>query len=162
MYLIILRPWPLLIQFRWRVNLSYLYSRISSFLCSSDALVTFLTIIITIITAIGMKVSLARPSLPGRRVAILLSLCSFVSYVKGQTCYYPNGNASTSTDFPCSLEADSPCCPQGWQCLSNGLCYLENENYLGRYTCTDQTWQSTACPQICTYGNPSMSNRYVP
>lgn len=156
MYSIILRPLPLLIRFRWRVNLSYLYSRISSFLCSSDALVTFVIVIIIV-----MKVSLAFPSLPARRVALVLSLCSLVFSVQGQTCYYPNGNASTSTDFPCSLEADSPCCPQGWQCLSNGLCYLENENYLGRYTCTDQTWQSSACPQICTYGNPSMSDQYV-
>ncbi|KAL1987143.1 hypothetical protein VTN96DRAFT_4749 [Rasamsonia emersonii] len=108
-----------------------------------------------------MKVSLAFPSLPARRVALVLSLCSLVFSVQGQTCYYPNGNASTSTDFPCSLEADSPCCPQGWQCLSNGLCYLENENYLGRYTCTDQTWQSSACPQICTYDNTAAGDEAI-
>jgi hypothetical protein len=45
------------------------------------------------------------------------------------------------------------CIRLNWQCMSNGLCYLENELYYGRYTCTDQTWQSPDCPQICTHNN---------
>ncbi|KAL1970273.1 hypothetical protein VTN77DRAFT_5433 [Rasamsonia byssochlamydoides] len=101
------------------------------------------------------------PSLPGR-VTNILYLCSLlVSSVQSQACYYPNGNVSTSTDIPCSLEAYSPCCPQGWQCLSNGLCYLENEQYLGRYTCTDPTWQSSACPQICTHDNTAAGDEAI-
>ena len=71
--------------------------------------------------------------------------------VYGQTCYYPNGDISTS-DYPCSSDVDGLCCPLNWQCLSNGLCYLENEQYYGRYTCTDRTWSATGCPEICTDG----------
>ena len=67
------------------------------------------------------------------------------------SCYYPNGNPS-SGDIPCSSSGDGPCCPLNWSCESNGLCYLANAGYYGRYTCTDQTWDSPNCPQICTYG----------
>lgn len=69
------------------------------------------------------------------------------------SCYYPNGDPSIGEiDIPCNTSGDSPCCPDQWQCESNGLCFLENEGYYGRYTCTDQTWQSSSCPQICTHG----------
>lgn len=81
----------------------------------------------------------------------VLHLCSLG--VRAQNCYYPNGDLSTEGDGPCSSEPDSPCCPLNWQCLSNGLCYLENAGYLGRYTCTDRTWKSSNCPQICTHGS---------
>ena len=74
--------------------------------------------------------------------------------VHGQTCYYPNGDISTS-DYPCSSDVDGLCCPLNWQCLSNGLCYLDNAQYYGRYTCTDQTWSSPGCPEICTDGSHS-------
>lgn len=51
-------------------------------------------------------------------------------------CYYPNGDLSTSDDQPCSIDGGfSVCCPLNWECLSNGLCYLGNERYFGRYTC---------------------------
>ena len=68
------------------------------------------------------------------------------------SCYYPNGDPSIENDIPCNTSGDGPCCPDQWQCESNGLCFLENEGYYGRYTCTDQTWQSSSCPQICTHG----------
>ena len=71
--------------------------------------------------------------------------------VLAQTCYYPNGDVSTS-DYPCSSNVEGLCCPLNWQCLSNGLCYLDNEQYYGRYTCTDQTWSAPGCPEICTDG----------
>ena len=68
------------------------------------------------------------------------------------SCYYPNGDLSTDGDIPCDTSGYGPCCPLNWECESNGLCYLANEGYYGRYTCTDQTWQSSSCPQICTHG----------
>ncbi len=79
-------------------------------------------------------------------------LLHFSFLVYGQECFYPNGDPAISDDHPCSLDGHSTCCPLNWQCLSNGLCYLEKEGYLGRYTCTDQTWESDKCPQICLYG----------
>ena len=61
-----------------------------------------------------------------------------------QQCYYPDGSPSKEQDGPCSSDPGAACCPLNWQCLSNGLCYLENQGYIGRYTCTDQTWQSVS------------------
>ena len=79
------------------------------------------------------------------------------------SCYYPTGDPSPG-DSPCGSGDATPCCPYQWQCEKNGLCYLENEGYYGRYTCTDQTWSSDNCPQFCTYGteNPFLSlKRYL-
>lgn len=72
--------------------------------------------------------------------------------VHGQDCFYPNGALAATDDHPCSSDGHSTCCPLNWQCLSNGLCYLENEGYLGRYTCTDSSWESDNCPKICLHG----------
>ncbi|KAL2054800.1 hypothetical protein ABVK25_005104 [Lepraria finkii] len=77
------------------------------------------------------------------------------------SCYYPNGDLSSDGDIPCNTSGDGPCCPLNWNCESNGLCSLENEQYYGRYTCTDQTWQSSSCPQICTYDLTAAGNEAV-
>ena len=66
------------------------------------------------------------------------------------SCYYPNGNSSPG-DIPCSSGFASACCPSGWNCESNGLCSLAAQGFYGRYTCTDKTWGSDNCPQICTH-----------
>ena len=84
-----------------------------------------------------------------------LVLC-FVSYipscqVHAQSCFYPNGDPSKEDDRPCSSAPGSACCPLNWECLSNGLCYLESAGFYGRYTCTDKTWQSSGCPNLCTH-----------
>lgn len=94
--------------------------------------------------------------------AICASWILLPHIVLAQTCYYPNGDISTS-DYPCSSDSDFDglCCPLNWQCLSNGLCYLENEQYYGRYTCTDQTWQSSGCPELCTDGNTDYGDQAV-
>lgn len=80
----------------------------------------------------------------------LVALLSLLGVINCN-CYYPNGELSTG-DQPCSSDSDSACCPLNWECLSNGLCHLENAGYLGRYTCSDQTWKSANCPNICTHG----------
>jgi len=51
---------------------------------------------------------------------VLLGLLFTASLAIGQNCYYPNGivDASQSACFP--GDDASPCCPQNWQCLSNG------------------------------------------
>ncbi|KAH9825589.1 btb poz domain protein, partial [Teratosphaeria destructans] len=81
---------------------------------------------------------------------LLLLLLLFARASEAQNCYYPNGALSTS-DAACSSDGDSACCPLNWDCLSNGLCYNPSQDFYGRYTCTDQTWQSSACPQFCAY-----------
>lgn len=73
--------------------------------------------------------------------------------VAGQQCYYPNGNRAPDTEKPCSSEEGSACCPDNWQCLDNGLCYYPPSRLYGRYSCTDQSWDSSACASnLCTYG----------
>ncbi|KAF2738564.1 hypothetical protein EJ04DRAFT_509453 [Polyplosphaeria fusca] len=70
------------------------------------------------------------------------------------TCYYPNG--AENRGLPCNSNATvSACCGPGFICLSNGLCSPGPEtqrNYrydFYRSGCTDQSWNSTKCPQFC-------------
>lgn len=72
-------------------------------------------------------------------------------------CYYPDKTPSRGT--PCRPnDAVSPCCGPGFVCLSNGLCSPGSEdrkNYqyqLYRSSCTDPTWNSMDCPQVCVGG----------
>ncbi|MCJ1394996.1 hypothetical protein MMC18_007877 [Xylographa bjoerkii] len=83
--------------------------------------------------------------------------------VHAQDCFYPNGDLSTEGDGPCSSEPGSACCPLNWECLSNGLCYNPDPSlqWYGRYTCTDRTWQSSNCPQICTHNGTAGGNEAV-
>ncbi|KAL8794381.1 MAG: hypothetical protein Q9195_003079 [Heterodermia aff. obscurata] len=69
-------------------------------------------------------------------------------------CYYPDG--TDSDDIPCHPTADvSFCCARASACLSNLVC--ENppnraSGFTGDYargSCTDKSWNSTACPQFC-------------
>lgn len=71
-------------------------------------------------------------------------------------CYYPSGRQSPS-DIPCRDDTPhTPCCGQGYVCLSNGLCQATAEelkkpgvNEYARGSCTDKTWQSSGCPLYC-------------
>ena len=63
------------------------------------------------------------------------------------TCYYPNGIVDKAA-VPCG-NGNSMCCPQGFMCIDNGLCYHEQDSfYYGRYSCTNSVWDDT-CPKNC-------------
>jgi hypothetical protein len=69
-------------------------------------------------------------------------------------CYVPNGGLGSG--MPCHPEQDvSLCCPFGWSCLSNGLCrpsIANDRDYLShvfRFGCTDHSWNSPNCTQVC-------------
>lgn len=71
-----------------------------------------------------------------------------------RNCFYPNGiQSSGSPCFP--DQAVSPCCGPGFICLSNGLCQpgpdtrRSYQYTVYRSSCTDRTWNSTDCPQVC-------------
>lgn len=53
------------------------------------------------------------------------------------------------------------CCPEHWTCLSNALCYYGAENYLGRYSCTDQDWGSS-CATFCIDDSKCRHERILP
>ena len=82
--------------------------------------------------------------------AILVAFLAGCLQAQAQTCYYPNGDPSPN-DFQCFPQGGA-CCPEGWECFTNGLCYLLQENYFERHSCTDQSWSDPNCPHICTYG----------
>ena len=83
------------------------------------------------------------------------------------TCYWQN--STLAPDSPASIAPDdtacfpeqdnSPCCGTGWTCLSDGVCYIEQDNnsFYYRGTCTDRTWNSQQCPGWCFAENSNTS-----
>ncbi|KAK4197162.1 hypothetical protein QBC40DRAFT_107950 [Triangularia verruculosa] len=67
-------------------------------------------------------------------------------------CYYPDGREATS-DSPCGPDTeDSMCCfkgsPHGLACLANKMCESPDGKII-RGSCTDRTWSSPACANVC-------------
>jgi hypothetical protein len=94
---------------------------------------------------------------------LILSILSFLLAWRCQAdthdnghrqCYLPSGGVSFGATCHHEQEVSS-CCGFGWTCLSNGLCQSSagNErNYrskMFRPSCTDHTWTSPNCTQIC-------------
>jgi hypothetical protein len=78
-------------------------------------------------------------------------------------CYFPDGRTLAQNDSSCSGsasgESPSSCCPVGYACLSNSVC--QDPTVLGgffRSSCTDQSWESSACPKYCIIS----TNRHTP
>lgn len=76
-------------------------------------------------------------------------LSLFTSVFAVDQCYYPNG--VKSTDTPCYTDGDfSHCCAKTSICLTNGLCLSMKQPFtLSRGGCTDSTWRSSRCTDIC-------------
>ncbi len=91
-----------------------------------------------------------------------------VVYAASATCYAPNGNSSSENFWaPCPISLGNDgfamCCksdsPFDYKCLANGLCQLNVTNAgLGevpaiiRGSCTDDSWKSPSCVQLCASG----------
>lgn len=92
--------------------------------------------------------------------------------VATKLCYAPDGSVSAGYGyFPCinTLNVDSMCCvlnvtelerigetaADADTCLTNGLCALSNGGFTGNY-CTDKTWKSPNCLNVCTGGEVSL------
>ncbi|KAI6803382.1 hypothetical protein KC361_g766 [Hortaea werneckii] len=97
--------------------------------------------------------------LPGRYAGLATFTPLLVREARAQSCYYPNGDLAEGM-AACSADGGA-CCPFQWECLSNGLCYLGNADYYGRYTCTDQSWSNSTCPGLCTQGNTASGNEAI-
>ncbi|KAF1928317.1 uncharacterized protein M421DRAFT_158384 [Didymella exigua CBS 183.55] len=105
-------------------------------------------------------VSCRRFNMPLLWRLILIALAAH-SALAANTCYFPNGLAST--DEPCDPDAlFTQCCGSRSACLTNGLCILEASNDTGinyaRGTCTDKTWASSLCPQQCQLNQDTPKN----
>jgi len=93
----------------------------------------------------------ARPS-----IFVLILATTASSFV--DECYYPDGSAPADYSFvACNNSAVSACCvpSEGDICLANGLCQDVSDGSVFRGACTDQTWKSSSCPQICVKGYES-------
>lgn len=78
-------------------------------------------------------------------VIIWLKTASVIS-----KCYYPTGKEA-SGDSPCNTSVDvSSCCGKTDYCLDNNYCFSQTTNIITRGSCTDESWQSHACPLHCT------------
>lgn len=79
------------------------------------------------------------------------------------TCYFPNGDIALN-DAPCrTVAGHSTCCGVGYACMQSGICEISNDtpSQLGfsgfvRASCTDQSWNSPACPMFCI--DPDLNN----
>ena len=81
----------------------------------------------------------------------------------GEACYFPDGSVSPQ-DIPCHsffpAGGASACCGAADVCLNNKLCLAQTGGELiSRGSCTDQTWQSLECPQICSDGKTHLEHR---
>ena len=76
-----------------------------------------------------------------------------LSYIIMATCYIAEG-ADMPEFVPCNTTASvSLCCLPGQICLSNGYCSTQyGQIYSG--ACTDPTYSSSICPELCTMGIP--------
>lgn len=74
-------------------------------------------------------------------------------------CFFPNGsdrNAEYGSELyqPCNRSAEhSMCCrAKDHTCRSDGLCFDAWSSLVWRESCTDPTWNSSACVKLCTSG----------
>ncbi|KAI4115334.1 MAG: hypothetical protein LQ345_004046 [Seirophora villosa] len=83
----------------------------------------------------------------------------FIPGLFAANCYRPDGELVTDPSYvPCNQAAadtGSMCCALNRssypdQCLSNGLC--GGGGNIFRDSCTDPTWKSPMCLQLCTTG----------
>ncbi|UPX12324.1 uncharacterized protein EKO05_0002878 [Ascochyta rabiei] len=87
-------------------------------------------------------------------LALVVSVASS-SAAADSTCYYPNGEKNNGGACDANAEV-SVCCGPTFVCLGNGLCQVgpDTRRTYGyefyRSGCTDASFNSSSCPQICT------------
>ena len=125
-------------------------------------------LLLPIVTKSPLKVKEGSQSLLSAEMQIPLAYVTLivVYYILRVSCGYQCFtidqiqvfNDSMANHVPCDSAASiSNCCPEGWICLSNGLCEPSgtsnpNHGLSSLYTgyCTDPFWSNgTVCPKIC-------------
>ena len=92
------------------------------------------------------------------RMFYIIASLQLLTYLSlANNCYYPHGNVALADVVCFPSSADSFCCGLGYACLENKLCMRTAEGTdnqpigtLDRGSCTDQSFNSSACPQFCT------------
>jgi len=89
-------------------------------------------------------------------ILIFTSLLLLPSDVRATatTCFARDG--TPSSDIPCASGSDvSMCCGSGSTCYSNGMCgpvSRSGNRALSLGSCTDHTWNSQKCLDVCQQG----------
>ena len=86
-------------------------------------------------------------------LAIIFTSLTFVATASpSDTCYWPDGTVAVNR-VPCESipGQETWCCEDSSVCTTGGYC-LGNAGVFSRGGCTDQTWQSNFCPQLCAHG----------
>jgi hypothetical protein len=68
-----------------------------------------------------------------------------------QICFWPDGTSYPNAS-PCNASSTgSHCCGNNDACLESGYCFYQGARRNGIYRggCTDQNWESAACPYYC-------------
>ena len=96
---------------------------------------------------------------PSVSTSVLSLVLLLAPQLASATCYWQN--STLAPDDPYSIAPDdtacfpdqdnSPCCGTGWTCLSDGVCFIREDetDFYYRGTCTDRTWDSQQCPGWC-------------
>ena len=120
----------------------------------------------------GICSSSKPPNMPSRSEALAMIVLTLSFAVVGirsalaftDTCYgppYAGGGPEgplASGDTPCTKSTDQNrarvCCGyyDGSICLSNGLCFVPQNNSMMQGSCTDPTWKSAECPNTGCVG----------
>ncbi|KAK5561009.1 hypothetical protein LTR46_001319 [Exophiala xenobiotica] len=105
--------------------------------------------------------------IPSVSASILSLILLLAPQLASATCYWQN--STLAPDDPYSIAPDdtacfpdqdnSPCCGTGWTCLSDGVCFIREDetDFYYRGTCTDRTWDSQQCPGWCFAQNSNTS-----
>ncbi len=89
---------------------------------------------------------------------ILLLLLPFIVSHASANCYLKNGtdrNGPTGVGGykPCNTNSEvSMCCADTDHCRTDGLCTNFDGTLLWRESCTDQSWKSPSCINLCVSG----------
>lgn len=125
-------------------------------------------------SSLGTKLSITRNlswkfCRPIMTVLTLYRLLLVVALSQAFTsCYYPD-SIYIASDQPCIVNGTqgSFCCgSQGIPCLSDKVSYCNHSSYstsgnsYARGSCTDQSFRSPACPQLCLAPNKSASGMF--
>ena len=111
---------------------------------------------------LSLSLTVARTSFGKMKPCGPLILFCLISPKAYSTCYFPNGtdaNKSLPSPVfqPCdSGGGDSMCCALNRsppdKCRSDGLCESQLDLNIWRESCTDRSWKSPKCIQLCING----------
>jgi len=87
-----------------------------------------------------------------RLFVFIVSLACTLATTRAVDCFSADGQLAKGAK-PCNpTAAHSHCCRDADVCLTNGLCFSSGLGAVVRRSCTDRSWNSTACPRVCTAG----------